>query len=597
MKYLKRFLNLFAGAALCLSLLFTPALAAGLSPIRDYDEAGFTDVASDWTYIPIKTCFELGLMSGKGAGQFNPSGTVSLAEGVTVAARIHDLWQGGTGTLPNSDPWYQSAVEYAVQNGIITQNQFPDYTATATRAQLAGLLAKALPETGYAPINNVAALPDVTDSTPGAADIFMLYNAGILSGTDVYGTFAPDNTISRAEMAAMLCRLAQPETRVTFTLQPKPADLTVRTSGKLLMINGRPFYGLMEINGEVYLPLAMSDGNNESMSGFLSYYDYSDGLRIRLNSRYLPTVCPDYSIVPSQGNVMGTAQPGPTATVSKDYGEGRAVSLMTLDGRFPMIKISDLFEGSVSEQGGTICVEVSGAPSDWKKEPDLIGQALSGLLRSTPKETVRAIHDYLVNTLTYDPYTAASEAAYEKACEQYELESNRILTCQYGVCQNYAELFQEMCLRAGIPCEFVSGTAGGGSHAWNRVYIDGTWSYVDCTWDDPVGSKPVLRHNYFLVNAEYMVIDHCWNGDDYPMPKEYDPAWEQLDPQNITSADMFRKCLVAQMKQKKTFISLKVTRSGAYGGVGCIYRYDIWWSYISGGYNSKTQCYEYTVEY
>ena len=29
------------------------------------------------------------------------------------------------------------------------------------------------------------------------------------------------------------------------------------------------------------------------------------------------------------------------------------------------------------------------------------------------------------------------------------------------------------------------------------------------------------------------------------MPDAYDPAWEQLDPNNVTSADMFRKCLLA----------------------------------------------------
>lgn len=61
---------------------------------------------------------------------------------------------------------------------------------------------------------------------------------------------------------------------------------------------------------------------------------------------------------------------------------------------------------------------------------------------------------------------------------------------------------------------------------------------------------------------------------------------------------MFRKCLVAQVAQGKTFIQLRVTKSGAYGGIGCIHAYNnLGLSHISGGYNSKTKCYEYTVEY
>ena len=83
------------------------------------------------------------------------------------------------------------------------------------------------------------------------------------------------------------------------------------------------------------------------------------------------------------------------------------------------------------------------------------------------------------------------------------------------------------------------------------------------------------------------------------MPDTYDPAWASLDPNNITSADMFRKCLVAQMVQKKTDIRLRTTVSGAYGGTGCIYAYPeavFWWTF-SGGYNSSTGTYDYHVEY
>ena len=332
-------------------------------------------------------------------------------------------------------------------------------------------MARVLPKRDYASINSVKTLPDVNDNTPGAASILKLYNVGIVSGIDAYGTFASNNTISRAKMAAILCRLVQPESCLVFTLQPKPADLTVRTSSKPLIINGRPFYGLVDIGGEAYLPLALGDGKDAAMSDFV-YYSGMDGEScidsdfVAVDVYDLPSVLPDYCLVPPSGNVIGTDQPGPTVRIPSEYHKNDTAPILTLDGRFPMIKISDLFRiYTVNNKDSAIYVEI---PLDSRKslpnverKPDLVGQALSGLLRSTPKETVHAIHDYLVNTLTYNPYTAASEAAYSKAAEQYALEHNRILACKYGICQNYAELFQAMCLRAGIPCEFISGFAGG----------------------------------------------------------------------------------------------------------------------------------------
>lgn len=197
----------------------------GLPAIRSYTDAAFTDVANDWTREGIVNSYELGLMSGVSKTQFSPGGSLTIAEGLTAAGRVFNLWHGGDGVLPQSGAtWYDGAVEYAIENGIITRGQFESYDVPATRAQLAGILAKALPKEDYAPINSITSLPDVTADTPYSADIFTLYNAGILTGTDKYGTFHPDAPITRAEVAALLCRLVKPATRKTVTLEELPAN-------------------------------------------------------------------------------------------------------------------------------------------------------------------------------------------------------------------------------------------------------------------------------------------------------------------------------------------------------------------------------------
>ena len=54
--------------------------------------------------------------------------------------------------------------------------------------------------------------------------VLRLYNAGILKGSDQYGSFKPDTSITRAEVAAIVTRMADRSLRQTFTLEAKPVE-------------------------------------------------------------------------------------------------------------------------------------------------------------------------------------------------------------------------------------------------------------------------------------------------------------------------------------------------------------------------------------
>ncbi len=47
MRCIKRLLSALTGAVLVLPLMIIPSLAVELPPVRSYDQASFTDVASD----------------------------------------------------------------------------------------------------------------------------------------------------------------------------------------------------------------------------------------------------------------------------------------------------------------------------------------------------------------------------------------------------------------------------------------------------------------------------------------------------------------------------------------------------------------------
>ena len=117
-------------------------------------------------------------------------------------------------------------------------------------------------------------------------------------------------------------------------------------------------------------------------------------------------------------------------------------------------------------------------------------------------EQVKAFHDYLVNFNTYQ--------------ETGERSHNAIgaLIDGKAVCSGYARAFDLLCYLSGIECIQVTGEGiSEGTvepHAWNKVKVDGNWYNIDVTWDDPVGPKPMLTYDYFLISDNSIAKDHRW---------------------------------------------------------------------------------------
>lgn len=85
-----------------------------------------------------------------------------------------------------------------------------------------------------------------------------------------------------------------------------------------------------------------------------------------------------------------------------------------------------------------------------------------------------------------------------------------VLVRRAGVCEGYARAYQYLCYRAGIQALFVTGSSRNETHAWNIVRLDGHYTQIDVTWDDPVGmSDPdFVSHAYFGLTDREMAADH-----------------------------------------------------------------------------------------
>ena len=115
------------------------------------------------------------------------------------------------------------------------------------------------------------------------------------------------------------------------------------------------------------------------------------------------------------------------------------------------------------------------------------------------------LHDVLITGMDYD-FSMDKYNAYNALVEHS------------AVCQGYSLAYEYLCEHAGMICTVVYTDQGG--HAWNLVEINGKGYYVDCTWDDPVGSvtsplyKMRVNHSNFLKSQNYF-LEHGHIGNDW----------------------------------------------------------------------------------
>lgn len=218
----KKFLSFFLSLSLVLTILVVPSAAA------------FSDVPSSaWYAQDVAAVQKYGILEGTGNGKFSPDGNLTLAQAITMAARTYAYSNHETIPQTGGSAWYSDYVQYAAEKGICAAGEFGTaYNNYCNRLTMAKLFARVIPAGTDQAINDVTSLPDV-QSVPENQAVFDLYQLGILTGSDKYGTFHPYQYIKRSETAAILNRVLAPENRKSFTLEIPPSMDDIYTAAIL----------------------------------------------------------------------------------------------------------------------------------------------------------------------------------------------------------------------------------------------------------------------------------------------------------------------------------------------------------------------------
>ena len=345
-----------------------------------------------------------------------------------------------------------------------------------------------------------------------------------------------------------------------------------------IQINGECVYGAVIIEDQVYIPLEVFQYlDNQEVA--LSREDETK-YTIIINQQEEPAVTEDLTQVPFSWVRMGNVTSSPI-TCDVIYEDNKATiedGFYTFQGEYPMVKLSKLKECmpiAVDYTDRIIYIGEADTAESIPVEEDLVGNIFPEIANRfwDAKTNLKSIHDYLVKTL-YQPKGVVDMESKEVAAS-FDYSTNQALAGKYADNRQYAVLFREFCQRSGIACKMVVGKAQGEEHIWNKVFVDNQWYYVDVTLDDPIVNgkdSPHISHQFFLKTAQEMVGSHIWQDKDYTLPV-FSEQWKELDVNQVSSQEMYIKCLVGQLAQKVPQIELTVTGKDVTGGLAFLDSY------------------------
>ena len=216
----------------------------------------FTDIANHWAKEDIEFAVSRGLLGGTSAATFSPNTAITRGMFVTALGRLANAdissYKKSGFTDVKSDAYYMGYIEWANKNGIATgvgNGTFaPDQSIT--REQIAVILQNYAKAIGFTPpkVHTESTFADSAKISTNVKDaVKQMQMAGVISGKKE-NLFDPQNTATRAEVAAVLHRFAE---LVIFsdTMQGWMRN----DSGQLMYYkNGKPVTGKKNIGGTAY---------------------------------------------------------------------------------------------------------------------------------------------------------------------------------------------------------------------------------------------------------------------------------------------------------------------------------------------------------
>ncbi|MGH0430651.1 S-layer protein [Bacillus mycoides] len=450
-----------------LTLIGSAFFYASGSDVKAAEAGAFSDVpTSHWSYPAIKDLSSKNIISGYGNGMFG-FGDVATRE--QVAALVYRV------LVPNkqSGTFSNDSARYVLKDGSALNNPYRDIRSGSTL----------FPE-----------------------EVLTLTKLGIFKG-DGNGGFRPKDSVSRAEMAQILTNAFHLSAKQTHTFNDVPNGfwaenaISAVQSNEIAAGTGEGKFGPYNtVTREqyaqfLYKTLQYKNTNAQNTADAALLTAFKNEVQKRINTYETNITLPYYTTNSNKEEVMNTL-----------FNAYKEVANKNEYTNYNRSNISYSLSGSPGNYTFTLNITYR----ETKEQTEYVMKQAKAIVSSIIQvgmddhEKVKAIHDYVVQHVSYD-------TSY-KAYTAYEALVNRS-----AVCQGYTLLTYQLLKEAGIENHFVVGTGDGQPHAWNLVKIDNKWYHLDTTFDDPIPDKQGrVTYSYFNLSDEQIARNHGWNRGDYP---------------------------------------------------------------------------------
>lgn len=440
----------------------------------------FSDLQPEATfYENIIALYEYGLSIGQKDGTYGIRAKATVGQGIIFAGRLRSLYDHGDAEIgaaafrTEGQHSYEAYLLYLQSLNILGSELEGQYFTTATRAVMAHILAAALPEEAFIPINHDAVtlgyasrqyIQDVDEYTPYFQDILTLYRSGICQGVDDSGTFLPNDPISRGALAAMLTRIVDPDLRITLSWDLDTSrDIT--------------WSDLTEAPETV--PAAPS--TDEEFDAAIRYMLSQDDLTMSLN--YGRPVDGDFvsSVLKTSLRVVGRYSENMLNYATCSYYENSGE--MTVS--FSITGAST--EETVAYRDATLEAALAVRDELWA----------NGFLDAAMTEREKALvyFRWICENCVYD--TEADDVSLSHTA--WSLFARGL-----AVCDGYTGAYNLLLKLENIDCY----TLAGSEHAWTVATLDGTEYHIDTTWGD--SSIVFANELYFAMSPTLSYGFHPW---------------------------------------------------------------------------------------
>lgn len=225
MKKFRRVLALILTVSSLLAITAMPALAAETvgSRLAAFEDVGqmtsntFSDLnTKSWYYSGVKTAYNKGIMLGYPDKTFGPNNTVTWAEAVTIAARMHAAYNSNRLYERGSDSWFVPFYKYCADHKLLPKSvpaQSKADTTVISRYDLAYMFARVIdkedmPAISDKVIGDLSSIPSYYKQS-----VELMYSSGIMDGMDKKYSFLGTSTTTRAQIATVIARIVEPALR------------------------------------------------------------------------------------------------------------------------------------------------------------------------------------------------------------------------------------------------------------------------------------------------------------------------------------------------------------------------------------------------